>query len=252
MSKESGLGAGLPIGGYDFTGDVTAVGEISGGPNTTDAVTGIDKLAFERIGLTRDGHMRGTSWFNPAANMSHKRLSSLPYTDVQAQYWHRQVIARPVACIVAKQANYDGSRAKDGSFTFEWGFEANAFGLEWCTGLTAYKRTDTTATAGTAVDMTTPAFTGSSTFGLQAYLQVFAFTGTSATITIQESSDNAGDAYAAVTGGAFSVVTGITTERIQTARTQTVERYLKVTTTGTFSNLVFAVAVARPDVLTVF
>lgn len=252
MAKESGLGAGLLVGGYDLSGDVTAVGEISGGPNVTEAVTGIDKLAMERIGLERDGHLRGTSWFNPSANMGHKRLSSLPQTDVGVQYWHRQVIGRPVACIVAKQANYDGSRAQDGSFPFEWGFEANGFGLEWCTGLTAFKRTDTTATAGTAVDMTTPAFTGSSTFGLQAYLQVLAFTGTSATIAIQESSDNGADAYVNVTGGVFTTVTGITTERIQTARTQTVERYLKVTTTGTFSSLIFAVAVSRPDVRTDF
>jgi hypothetical protein len=252
VTKESGLGAGLLVAGYDYTGDVTAVGEIAGGPAVTEAVTGIDKQAMERIGLLRDGHMRGTTWFNPAANMGHKRLSSLPYTDVQAQYWHRQVIARPVACIVAKQANYDGTRAQDGSFTFEWGFEGNAFGLEWCTGLTAFKRSDTTATAGTAVDMTTAAFAGSSTFGLQAYLQVFSFTGTSVTITIQESSDNAGDAYVNVTGGAFSTVTGITHERIQTSRTQTVERYLKVTTSGTFSQCTFAVAVARPDVSTIF
>ncbi|MET0426657.1 MAG: hypothetical protein ABW046_22510 [Actinoplanes sp.] len=252
MAKESGLGAGLLVAGYDYTGDITAVNSISGGPKLTEAVTGIDKLAMERIGLQRDGHMDITNWFNPAANMSHKRLGLLPTTDVQVQYWHRQVIARPVACCVAKQANYDPTRAQDGSFTMETQFMANGFGLEWCTGLTAFKRTDTTATAGTAVDMTTPAFTGSSTFGLQAYLQVFAFTGTSATITIQESSDNGADAYANVVGGGFTTVTGITHERIQTSRTLTVERYLKVTTTGTFSNLIFSVAVARNDTLTAF
>lgn len=251
MAKESGLGAGLLIGGYDFSGDVIAVGEIAGGPQLLET-TGIDKSAIERIGGLRDGRMRGTTWFNPAANMSHKRLSVLPYTDVHAMYWHRQAIARPVACIVAKQANYDGTRAQDGSFTFEWGLEANAFGLEWCTGLTAFKRTDTTATAGTAVDMTSATFAGSSTFGLQAYLQVFSFTGTSCTIKLQESSDNAGDAYADVTGGGFTAATGITSERIQTSRTQTIERYLKVTTTGTFTECTFAVAVQRNDTLTAF
>jgi len=252
VAKESGLAAGILIGGYDFTGDVTAVGNISGGPNLTEAVTGIDKSAMERIGLLRDGKLNGTSWFNPTANMGHDRLGNLPTTDVGVQYWHRQVIARPVACLVAKQANYDGNRAQDGSFTFDWEFAANGFGLEWCTGLTAFKRTDTTATAGTAVDMGTAAFAGSSTFGLQAYLQVFSFTGTSCTVTIQESSDNGADTYANVTGGAFTAATGITTERIQTSRTQTVERYLKVTTSGTFSECTFSVAVARPDVSTLF
>ncbi len=252
MSKESGLGAGLLVGGYDFTGDVIAIGEISGGPNLLE-VTGIDKGAIERIGATRDGHMRGTTWFNPATGMGHKRLSTLPYTDVQVQYWHRQVIGRPVACLVAKQANYDGTRGQDGSFTFEWGFEGNAYGLEWCTGLTAFKRSDTTATNGTGVDLASAAFAGSSTFGLQAYLQVFSFTGTSCTVKLQESSDNGGaDAFADVTGGAFTAVTGITTERIQTSRTQTVERYLRVVTSGTFTECTFAVAVQRNDTLTAF
>lgn len=252
MAKESGLGAGFLLGGYDFTGDVVAVGEIGGGPKLTERVTGIDKLAYERIGLDRDGRMKITTWFNPTANMGHDRLSVLPYTDVQAQYWHRQTLGTSVACLVAKQANYDGNREADGSFTFETGLEGNAFGLEWCTGLTAFKRSDTTATAGTAVDMTTPAFAGSSTFGLQAYLQVFSFTGTSCTVKLQESSDNAGDAYTDVTGGAFTAATGITHERIQTSRTLTVERYLKVTTTGTFSQCTFAVAVQRNDTLTAF
>lgn len=250
MAKEHGLGAGLLVGGYDFTGDVIAVGNISGGPRLTDQPTGIDKLAFERLGLTRDGKLSGTTWFNPSAGMGHKRLSALPTADVQAQYWHRQAIARPVACIVAKQANYDGTRAQDGSFTFEWEFAGNAFGLEWCTGLTAFKRTDTGATNGTSVDFTTPAFTGSSTFGLQAYAQLFAFTGTSITLTIEDSADNS--AWAALTGGAFAAMSAIGDQRIQTGRTQTVRRYLRVTSSGTFTNAVFAVAVARNDVSTVF
>src|SRR5687767_9384196 len=166
MAKESGLGAGILIGGYDFSGDVTAVGNISGGPKLTEAVTGINKSAMERIGLLRDGKLNGTSWFNPTTGMGHDRLGNLPTTDVGVQYWHRQAIGRPVACLVAKQANYDGNRAQDGAFTFEWEFAANGFGLEWCTGLTAWQRTDTGATAGTAVDMTTATFVGSSTFGL--------------------------------------------------------------------------------------
>jgi hypothetical protein len=51
-----------------------------------------------------------------------------------------------------------------------------------------------------------------------------------------------------VTGGGFTAATGVGAQRIQTARGQTVERYLRVVTTGTFSNAVFAVSVARNDV----
>jgi hypothetical protein len=250
MGKESGLGAAFFLCGYDISGDVVAVDELSGGPALLDQCTGIDKLAYERIGGQITGKQKLTTWFNPSAGQAHKRLSGLPTTDVQGQYWHRTALARPVHCIVGKQLNYDGTRAEDGSFTHESDIESNGFGAEWATGLTAGKRTDGSATNGTGVDFASGTFSGSSTFGLQAYLQVFAFTGTSVTVKLQESSDNgAGDAWADVTGGAFTVASGITFERIQTSRTQTVERYLRAVTTGTFSNAVFAVAVVRNDVL---
>ena len=246
MSKESGLGAGFLLGGYDFTGDVVAVGEIAGGPALTERVTGIDKLAYERIGLQRDGRMKITNWFNPTAGMGHDRLSTLPYTDVQAQYWHRQVLGTSVACLVAKQANYDGNREADGSFTFETGLEGNAFGLEWCTSLTAFKRTDTTATNGTAVDFTDV----STLFGAQAYLQHTALTGTSCTVTIEDSADNV--SFAAVTGLAFAAFTAAGDQRLQTGRTATIRRYIRAVTTGTFTSATFAVAIQRNLTATAF
>lgn len=247
MTKESGLGAGFFLSGYDFTGDVVAVRELSGGPRLIEGVTGIDKLAPERLGGKLTGAQRITTWFNPAANMSHKRLSAMPSSDQQGQYWHRTVIGRPVHCMVGKQTTYTGNEAEDGSFTFESDLESNAFSAEWATGLTAGKRTDTTATNGTGVDFTTTAFPGSSTFGGQFYLQVMAFTGTSVTIAIEDSADNA--SWAALSGMSFATVNGITAERIQTARAATVRRYLRVATTGTFSSVTFAVAAVRNDTL---
>jgi hypothetical protein len=255
MTKASGLGAGFLLSGYDFTGDVIKVDDIGGGPALTDKVTGIDKLAYERIGLGRDGRINGTTWFNPSAGMGHDRLSVLSYSDDQAQYWHRQTVGAPVACLVAKQANYDGSREKDGSFTFDWGLVANGFGLEWCTGLTAFKRTDTGATSGAGVDLASAAFPGTSTFGMQVYIQVLAFTGTDATILIQGSTDDgAGDAYAEPSGGLSYTVTGVGHTRLETGRAVSIERYARVATvtTGGFSSLIFAVAVQRNDTLTVF
>lgn len=96
--------------------------------------------------------------------------------------------------------------------------------------------------------------TGSTAFGLQAYLHVTAFTGTDATVTLQGSSDDAADAYANITGGAFTSVSAIGSQRIQTARDLTVERYIRpvVTTTGGFSALSYVVSVVRNDVAVVF
>lgn len=53
--------------------------------------------------------------------------------------------------MVAKQLNYDLTRADDGRLTFAVRAESNAYGLEWGNQLTAGLRTDTGATNGTGV-----------------------------------------------------------------------------------------------------
>ena len=258
MAKSSGLAQNFYLGGYNLSGDTGAANEMGGGVAGTQDVTGIDKSAFERLGLLRDGRLSWTSFFNTekatdipgtTTDHSHAVLSTRPTTDRHVMWVTAASIGAPAACMVAKQIDYNPTRAQDGSMTISVSSQANAFGLEWCDMLTAGIRTDTTGTNGSSRDFGV----GSTAFGLQAYLHVFALTGTSVTVKLQESSDNgAGDAWADVTGGAFTAATGITAERIQTSRTQTVERYLRVVTTGTFTNAQFAVAVARNDVSTVF
>ena len=259
MAKQSGLGQAFYLGGYDLSGDTGAGNEIGGGLTGTQDVTGIDKSAYERVGLNRDGRLSWTSFFNPekatdipgtTTDHAHAVLSSLPTTDRHLMWCTGASIGSPAACMVGKQIDYNPSRAADGSLTISVSAQANGYGLEWGDLLTAGARTDTTATNGTSLDLGT----GSTAFGLQAYLQVIAFTGTTATIKLQESSDNgAGDAWADVTGGAFTAVTaGPQAQRIQTGRTQTVERYLRVATSGTFTNLKFVVAVIRNPVSVVF
>lgn len=251
MTKQSGLGDGLLVAGYDLSGDVGSLSRIGGGPNPL-VVTGINKLAFERIGGKRDGGLSYMAFFNDATGQAHLRLSPLPRTDVIMSYLRGTTLGNASACCVAKQVNYDGSRPNDGSFTFNVDALSNGYGIEWGRQLTAGLRTDTGATTGTSVDL------GSASpgaFGAQFYLQVTAFSGTDATITVQESSDNGvGDAFAAVVGGAFTQVTvGPTTERIATAAIN-VERYLRVVTSTSagFTSLAFSVVAIRNDTLTVF
>lgn len=248
MAKETGLGDQLFVGGYDIGGDVSAIGTLST-PREVLPATGITKYAHERLFGKRDGNAEFTAYFNDATDQVHEALKGLPRTDVHVMYLHGTTLGNESAAMVGKQLNYDPTRGDDGSLTFGVNVQANGFGLDWCRQMTAGKRTDTAATNGASVDFGT----GSLSFGFQAYLQVFSFTGTSVTIKLQESSDNgAGDAWADVTGGAFTTVTGRTAERIQsTSATLTVERYLRVVTTGTFSNVVFAVGVNRNDALRV-
>jgi hypothetical protein len=247
MSKQSGLGDNLYVAGYDVSGDIGSLTAIGGGPAALQ-VTGIDKSAVERIGGLRDGRLEFTSYFNPDTDRSHERFSTLPTADQIMSYIRGPGLGNQAACLNAKQINYDGSRADDGSFTFSVQGLANQFGLEWGTQLTDGKRTDSEATEGDSLD-----FGAATSFGLQAYLQVFDFTGTSATIKLQQSSDDGvSDTWADVTDGAFSSVTGVTSERIETARDQAVEQYLRVVTTGTFTNLVFAVVVMKNEVEVLF
>lgn len=256
MAKQSGLGDALYLNGYDRSGDIGSVEKVSGGAAPIDT-TGIDKAAMERILGVRDGGIDYKAFFNPdAATGVHARLALLPTTDQVVTYCRGITLGSPAACLVAKQLNYDPKRGNSGEINFDVSSVANGFGLEWGQLLTAGKRTDATGTNGTGVDFglgSPPLFNGAGLFGAQFYLHVFAFAGTSVTVKIQESSDNGvGDAWTDVVGGGFTAATGITAQRLETARGQTVERYLRAVTTGTFTNAVFAVIANRNDVSTVF
>lgn len=242
MAKRSGLGNQLYIDGFDVSGDIGSLQKIGGGP-AVQAVTGINQLAFARIGLARDGGIDFNAWNNTAANQEHAVLSTLPFTDRHLMYLMSTTLGDDGAALIAKQGNYDWTRGTDGALAESVSAMANSFGLEWGNTLTAGQRTDTTATSpATGVDLN--AYGGASTaFSWQAYLQVFAFTGTSVTVTIQDSADNS--SFSNLTGGAFTASSGIDKQRLAGGALATVRRYLKVNTTGTFSNAVFSVLFVR-------
>lgn len=249
MAKASGLGDNAYVGKYDLSGDICALTRIGGGPALLD-MTAIDNSAHERIGGKRDGEISFQSWFDDAAGYEHDALSGLPTTDMQVLYFRGTTLGNPAAGLIAKQINLDHTRGADGSLQASCQALANGYGLEWGVSLTAGRRTDTEVTNGDSVD-----FGGAEDEGLQAYLTVFSFNGTDVTMTIQESSDDgAGDAFAAVTGGAFTQITAETTERIATATNLAVERYLRVvtSTSGGVTSVTFAVMVHVNEVTPVF
>lgn len=243
MAKSSGMGMGVFVDGYDISGDYQSFSRIGGGPAAIE-LTGVDKYAFERTGGRRDGAVDATTYFNPdtiaggqAADRSHLVLKSLPLTDRAIMVTHPSAEAWN---LIAKQGGYDPTVGADGSLTFAVNSQANGYGLEPGRLLTVGDKGK--VTQGSAGSLASVDFGAAAAFGAQFHLQVFAFTGTSAIVTIEQSSDNGvGDAWAAVTGGAFAAVTARGTQRLETARSQAMERYLRVTTTGTFSSLVFAV-----------
>lgn len=243
MAKTAGMGDNLYIAGYDIGGDTSALGKVSGGPAALD-LTSIDQSAYFRLGGERDGGIDFTTFHDTATGAEHDALSSLPLTDVIVTYGRGGVIGNPAASLNAKQVNYDATRGQDGSLTFAVSAVANGFGLEWGVLMTPDRRTDGSATPGSSANSFD---TGASlAFGAQMYVHLFAFTGTSVTVKLQDSSDNI--SFADITGTSLTttaLTTAHTAVRVTVPNTTTIRRYIAVATVGTFSSADFAVQVTK-------
>jgi hypothetical protein len=245
MAKQGGMGDALYIDEFDVSGDIASLGRISGSMTVQD-ITDITKSAVARLGLIHDGGIDLTALWNPTEagtlNSEHDVLKGRPVTDRYISYFRSTVLGAPAASLISKQVNYDANRNNDGSLLFNTSAESNGYGLAWGNNLTAGKQTDTVAANGGTVDL------GSSptsfSFGWAAYLHVFAFTGTSVTVTLQDSAN--GSTWANLSGGAFTAATAAGKQRLaSSSSTATVRRFMRVVTSGTFSNAVFAVNFIR-------
>lgn len=250
MGKTHGMGDQLWVGGYDLGASTNSLSRISGG-NTPIPMTDITQLAMARVAGQRDGGMDIVSYWNPDAGASHEVYSPLPRTDVIATYAHTTSIGGWSANVVAKQIGYDGDRAQDGGYLLNVIAQANGYSLQWARQATAGKRTDASATAAASVTALDQGSASPGAFGAVMWVHVFSLGSGTPTIKLQESSDNGADAYADVVGATTGVVTAPSALRVATGSIA-VERYLKVVTTGTFTDLVFAVSVARHRIATVY
>lgn len=128
--------------------------------------------------------------------------------------------------------NYQPRSAQNDAVRFSSGFMASAGAY---LGVCLHELDAETGAANfTSVDQT-----AQSTNGAKAFLHVTAFTGTDATITVEDSSDD--QTFASL--GAFTQVTDVTSEGIDISGT--VEQYVRVALTGTFSSITFAVSFHR-------
>jgi hypothetical protein len=113
MAKQSGLGQQFHIAGFDLSGDVGSLDNVST-PRALHDVTGINKEAHERINGLADGQISFNAFFNTAAGQSHLALSPLPTTDVDVEYTMGIAPGDPAFLLRGKQPNYDPSRTADG------------------------------------------------------------------------------------------------------------------------------------------
>ena len=239
MAKQTGLAQAFYLGGRDISGDVGSLSEVSC-PRDVFEVTGIDKSAPERLNGLADGRIVFDAWFNDATDQEHTALKGLPTADVIVTYVDATTVGQPAAILVGKQLNYDWTRGPDGSLAGSIAVHGNGNALEWGEMLSAGMITHASATSAASKDDT-----ASSSRGIIGVLHVKSIATGTPTMVIEESSDNGvGDAWTAkLTFAAVAQASAPTAER-KTA-SGTVERYLRITTTGTFTTAVFAIAYRR-------
>jgi hypothetical protein len=196
---------------------------------TTDGTYVLPPLGT--ITLTYTG---SPTWNFVAVLTEHNALSTLPTTDTYAMYLRGTGLGAPACCMKGVQLNYDPTRDNTGDLTMQVEMDTDGFSLEWGFQLTSGLRADTAATTGASYDNA-----ALSAYGAQAYFQLTALVGTSVDIVIQHSADNSTWATLVDFGSQSAIGAG----RGQVSNTTTVNRYLRVTTTGTFTYAQFAVAI---------
>lgn len=250
MAKSTGLGNNLFVDGYELGGDVGRIDQIAC-PMAVQEVPGIKHSAQVRIGLKHDGVIAYNAYFNPddtaGAEGAHVALSGLPTADRIETAWLGTGAAGDPACsIVTKQIDYGPNREESGALTFAVNGQANGYGLDWGVLLDDSPREDTSATTPTeGVDL--GASPTSYSQGWVAYAHLLDFSGTSVTLTLADSADNA--SFTNLTGGAFTAMTDRGAARLaSSSATATVRRYVRVSTSGTFTVAKFLINFVRYEV----
>jgi len=234
MAKSSGLGHQFYVGGYDLSGDTASL-TMAASQRPTFDVTGLNQSAIHRLLGPSSGVIEFVSHFNDASLQQHVALSGLVTTDRVAIYSTGETANDTAAGLVCKQINYDWDRPADGSLSLNCQLMASAGSpVEWGNILTTGVQTVSSAASTSSVDQS-----ASSSAGARAYIMNFTLSSGSPTVKIEDSANNS-DWADLIT---FSTSSAASAERKTV--TGTVNRYVRCTLTGTFSNLAFAVILVR-------
>tara|TARA_Y100000310_G_scaffold317160_1_gene369701 strand:- start:1223 stop:1969 length:747 start_codon:yes stop_codon:yes gene_type:complete len=241
MAKKSGLGQNLYIGGYDLSGDIGVINNAAS-PRVLLPITAINKSAMERINGPADGLIDFNAFFNDAALAAHAALSGLPATDVNVLWAIGTAVDDPAKMLVAKQVGYDPSRGADGSLLINVQAMVNGVAPEWGEMLSAGQITHASATSSASRDDT-----AATAAGAAAMLHIFDIDSGTPTVVIEDSpNDSAWSTLISFTAVADGAEPASERKTVATAAT-TPDRYLRLTTTGTFTNCDFAVAIRRGE-----
>ena len=237
MAKIAGLSQQFFYAGRDLSGDVGSIEEASAIQEVLD-VTGLNAASVERVAGRVDGRLVWRHFFNDASGLSHSVVSTLPTANVLVLWTVVAAIGSAAFAMTAKQASARYERGEDMSLVGTVTCEGQGNPMEDCEMLTAGLRSDTSATNGSSFDNG-----AASSNGIVGHIHCSAFSGTSVVVKIEESSDN-GSSDAFTAKATFATINGANASERITA-TGSVERYLRVATSGTFSSAKIAVAARR-------
>ena len=238
MAKQTGITDNFYIDGHDLSGDVSAVSTISGRKATLDTPV-IDKAAMVRLAGHGDGEISFSTWFDNGTNLAHTALSPLPTTDAIVLYTRGVAADSPAAGLVAKQINYDPSKGQDKAWSASVQCLGNKTPLEWCVLLSDGQITHSSAASTSDKDDG-----ASSSSGLAAYIQMVDINSGTPTVKIEDSTN--GSSWADLVS--FSgIANGAEPKAERVTVSGNINRYLRITLTGTFSHAKFVVAYRRGE-----
>ena len=236
MAKSSGLNVRLYVAGNDLSGDANSLSTI-GYTNNLYEITTLDSSAVKRLLGTVDGTLGVSGFFDNRSGGIHATFSSnsgkLPTADVNVLVPIGSGVGDSCYGLVAKEAEYNTDRGTE-AVTVNSSFNTSGYAPQFGVMLTAHDDTHSSATNGTSVDNA-----ASSSNGGSGFLQVMALASGTATVKVQHSSNNSTFTDLVT----FTAVTGSTSEYKEV--TGTVNRYIRVASTGTFSGLQLAVGFSR-------
>jgi len=236
MPKTGGLSQEFYIDGHDLGGDVGAINECAS-PRGVLEITGINKAAVERVMTHGDGRIEFASYFDDGTELSHNALAGLPTGDVVVLWAYGGAIGDSAAFLTAKQVNYDARRGQDMSLALTILCLGQGVALEYGEMLTAAIDTHSSASSSSSKDDA-----ASTSAGLAAVVEIKDIDSGTPTIIIQDSpNDSSWSTLISFT----AVASGNEPAAERKTVSGTVNRYLRVTTTGSFSNADFAIAYRR-------
>jgi hypothetical protein len=244
MAKTAGLSCILFIGGYEIAADVSAI-EMMRGSKALLEVPTIDLQAMARLQGLASGEITFNVWFDDEANLEHTILKTLPTTDTIVSIaidtgspGNGPGPGDPVAAMVCKQVDYDWVRGADGSLAGTIHCIGSGYPLQWNLLVGGGDNRGSTSHSNNSSHGTGVVDAAQTTAGFVGYLHYLSVASGSVTAWIvQDSSDTSNGI-----DGSWGTLTTFSTTTVRTAErktvTGTVEKGIRLHTTGTFSNAV--------------